>query len=240
MHTKALQKHVLSIHFSLRIGMVALTLAFPLILWLGGEVQGISLQDTMSAYYFASNDGHSMHDWFVGILFAAATLLYIYKGFSRQEDWALTLGGVCAIGIAVYPTIWNCSSGCLQLTTHDIFAILFLICMAYVCVFRASDTLYLMEHAGQARKFRRLYQAIGGCMVLTALLAVLQTMVLRQYHSYAYFAQMGTLWTFSIYWIAKSVELAISMAEHRLLHDMVADRMPEQNNVSVRGAQDRA
>lgn len=221
MRSDELQKHIFSIHLSLRVAMVALGLAFPVILWVGGEIQGIHLQSSMSAYYYASANGHSMHDWFVGMLFATGAFLYLYKGFSKEEDWVLSLGGMFAIGIAIYPTSWNCAGACDPLTTHDAFSMLFSICMAYVCVFRASDTLHLLDDAALIRKFRMLYRIIGVVIVAAPAMAALQTLVLRQFRPYTYYSEVAAVWTFAVYWAVKSAELGVSRAEHLALQGLV-------------------
>jgi hypothetical protein len=62
----------------------------------------------MSRYYYAlGSDGYLMRDWFVGLLFAVGNFLYLYKGFGRAEDWALNIGGVLALGVAMQV----CASG---------------------------------------------------------------------------------------------------------------------------------
>lgn len=43
----------------------------------------------------------TMRNWFVGLLFAIGTILYVNQGHSRKEDFALTLAGLLAVGIAL-------------------------------------------------------------------------------------------------------------------------------------------
>src|SRR5215204_4733048 len=82
-----LRKHMFSTYFWLRIGMLVIALAFPLVLWIvGGWLYGLQLQDSMSAYYWApiekGEEGGDapMRVWFVGLLFALGSCLFLYKG----------------------------------------------------------------------------------------------------------------------------------------------------------------
>ena len=85
-----LQRHMSGTYFSLRVGMGVLAAALPPLLWLGGRLgDGEPLRCSMSAYYYSA----TMRDTFVGTLVAVGVFLYLYKGFSRQENWALNLAG---------------------------------------------------------------------------------------------------------------------------------------------------
>ena len=84
-----LQHHMFATYTTLRIGLAVIAFAFPILLWLGGRVIGLPLQDSMSAYYHAfAADGQSMRNWFVGILFAVGVILYLYQGYSYRENYA--------------------------------------------------------------------------------------------------------------------------------------------------------
>ena len=48
-----------------------------------------------------------MRIWSVGILFVVAAFLYLYKGFTPFENYALNVAGVCALGVALVPMPWN-------------------------------------------------------------------------------------------------------------------------------------
>jgi hypothetical protein len=165
-----------------------------------------------------------MRDWFVGILFAVGAFLYLYKGFSWQENWALNFGGLFAVGIAIFPMPWKCSTACELLSAHGAFAMSFFLCIAYVCIFRASDTLHLLQDERRERKFRALYKAIGAFMVATPVVALLMTVVFMQFKSYVYFAEVAGIWTFAAYWIVKSIELGISNAD-RVVLPAIAQRL---------------
>ncbi|HEX6324202.1 MAG TPA: hypothetical protein VFZ36_10795, partial [Vicinamibacterales bacterium] len=96
-----LRVHMFKTYDWLRIGLAALAIAMPLLLVL---FAGPRLE-SMSAYYNAEPAGWFVsRDWFVGILWAVAALLIIYKGYDSREDHALNLAGVFAIVVALVPT----------------------------------------------------------------------------------------------------------------------------------------
>jgi hypothetical protein len=84
-HTEALdlQKRIAGAYFSLRLGMGVPAAIFPPTLWLGGWFGDQEpLRWSMSSYYYSP----VMRDKFAGILCAIGVFLYLYKGFSRQEN----------------------------------------------------------------------------------------------------------------------------------------------------------
>src|SRR5690349_1291230 len=104
-----LQQNILTTYVNIRTGTAIVGILFPLILWLGGRLHvGLCLQGSMSAYYHATGvAGHSMRDWFVGLLFAVGIFLVLYKGYSHAENWALNIAGILALGVAVFPMHWE-------------------------------------------------------------------------------------------------------------------------------------
>jgi hypothetical protein len=210
-----LQKHIAGTYFRLRLGMVVLAAALPLALWLGGWfADHAALRCSMSAYYFSP----AMRDTFVGVLFAVGMFLYLYKGFSRRESWALNLAGACAVGIAMVPTTPVCGER--GRIFHGIFAVLFFLAIAYVCVFRAADTLSLIRDTRKAERLRAVYRWLGAAMVASPLIAVALAYSLHPADrggSLVFFVETVAVLTFAAYWLAKSLELSATDAEELAL-----------------------
>jgi hypothetical protein len=221
MKSSELQDHVFATYVSLRFGMAVVAIAFPIWLWAGGAMQGIPLQDSMSAYYHAVFGDKSMRNWFVGLLFALGILLHLYKGFSKQENIVLNFAGFFAVGVAIIPMEWNCGDVCRKLTWHGTLAISLFLCIAYVCIFRASDTLRLLKNKVLQARYRKLYLLIGGGMVLSPLIALLMTVVFKQFKSYTFFVEAAGIWIFATYWLVKSRELSHTHAERLVLRGKV-------------------
>ena len=161
-----------------------------------------------------------MRPWFVGILFAVGVILYLYKGYSRQENWFLNFAGLFAIGIATFPMEWECGEKrgfpveCEWLTAHGTCAVLLFFCIAWVCIRCASDTLHLFKDKGRERRYRKWYRFIGVLMLCFPLIALVLTVMFdRRFESYAFIAEAVGIWIFAAYWLLKSRELSLTNAE---------------------------
>lgn len=208
-----LQRHMAGTYFALRVGMGVLAAALPPLLWIGGRLRdGEPLRCSMSAYYWSP----TMRDPFVGALVAIGAFLYLYKGFSRQENWALNLAGVLAVGIAMVPTGPRCRDGGFSLSAHGTFAVFFFLAIAYVCVFRASDTLSLIRDTRRADRFRGVYRTLGILMIVSPALAALFNVALQsgsRESSLVFFVEAFAVFTFAAYWLVKSREMSETDAE---------------------------
>jgi hypothetical protein len=209
-----LEKHFLSSYFNLRVGIAILALLFPMFLWIGGALQGIGIQDSMSAYYHAAAGDRSMRDFFVGILFAVGVFLFLYKGYSPLENGALNLAGILAVIVAIFPMQWNCGDECRRISVHGISAISLFLCIAFVCIFCRSDTLSSLKDERLKTQYSATYWTLGVFMVLSPLAAFLFAVVFRRLHGYTFLAETFGIAVFAIYWLVKSRELSLSKIEH--------------------------
>jgi hypothetical protein len=196
MHTRGeFESQITETYQFMRIGMGALALAFPIVLWLGGKwLIGVPTQTSLSAYYHSD-----LRDVFVGVLFAIGFCLFLYKGFSKSEDWALNLAGALAVGIALFPmaaeNVLACRAVCaidgaecfatsarydrtldallalkvyflgFQFSAHGACAVLFFASIAYVCGFCATRTLHLIPSEAVRRRYARTYHLLAVMMV---------------------------------------------------------------------------
>ena len=216
MKPEDLSKRIISTYFWLRIGMGVIALIFPVLLWIGGKVFGdLSLQGSMSAYYHAGNG--VMRDWFVGILFAIGIMLFLYQGFTNVEDYALNAAGVLTLGIALFPMTWPGSQKPLYYGfIHGLCAILFFICIGYVCIFHADDTLELLKRIRDEktrRKYRRTYKILGVLMITSPLIAA--SVSATDFHYYTFYVEAVGVWVFATYWLVKSQEVSLTRADEK-------------------------
>ncbi len=206
-----LRQHVTGTYLNVRFGIVMIGAALPVALWLGGRIfDDESLRASMSAYYYSL----TMRNVFVGALAAIGAILYLYKGFSRAEDWALNLAGICVILVALVPTDAP-GAPPRDFTWHAAFAVSFFVCIAYVCIFRASDTLSLIRDASRARALHRVYHGLGAAMIIAPILAVLLSRWLSHgaHQSVTvFFVEAAGVWVFASYWLIKSLELGSTNA----------------------------
>lgn len=213
MTARDLRRNMMRTYFTLRVGVVVLSFALPLVLLgyslatFGGLVVG-----SMSAFY-----GGDMRDWFVGMLWAIGFFLVNYKGFSALEDWLLNFAGVFAVLIAMTPC--NCwgDESLPKSVLHTVVAVAFFICMASVCLFCARDTITLLPRQADRDRFRRAYVIIAVLLVLSPLAALATAFFAGARDSRVFFIEWFAVWVFAAYWAIKSVEFKKTSAERRAL-----------------------
>ncbi|MFN2406657.1 MAG: DUF998 domain-containing protein [Pyrinomonadaceae bacterium] len=212
-----LQKHMLGTYFGLRMGLAVIGFVLPLIVLIaGGVLHGVGWQQSISQYYHREGLSYlTTRDFFVGGLFAAGACLYLYKGFSTKENVALNLAGAFAIFVALLPTGDAATGGGLVSQLHGISAVLFFLCIAYVSLCRARDTLPLLSPKKE-RRYARMYRLTGVIMVVSPLAAVGLSFALNR-TSIKFWVETFAMWAFSAYWLIKTKEMRETRAEKRAL-----------------------
>ena len=226
-----LQKHVLDTYLTLRIGIAVLACAFPFMLLLVGKLAGVENQGSMSAYYWAearregwlsSPQGRVV---FVGMLYAIAAFLYLYKGFTKRENVALNLAAFFAVCVAFFPMEMNCTSTdqpvldgqpyyCFPgINPHGPSAALLFACLAYVMWKRSDDTVKMLKDETLKSRYRALYRATSLAMVALPLMAGLLHVFRNDYSTLTFWLEAGGVIAFSAYWLIKSFELKRTFAD---------------------------
>jgi small-conductance mechanosensitive channel len=112
---------------------------------------------------------------------------------------------------------WRCGAECSWFSWHGTAAVLFFLSIAYVCLFRASDTLSLIPGGVEARpRYERMYRILGAAMIVLPLLAVVLSGAGRSSPSEGstvFLVEAVTVIVFALYWIVKSHEMALSKSE---------------------------
>lgn len=218
--SKALRRHFESTYLRLRVGIAAIGVALPVVLWVGAlALQGTSLQSSMSAYYHTD-----MRDVFVGALFAIGIALFVYKGFSVAENVVLSLAGVMAVCVALFPT-QGAGERVPANVVHGAAAIAFFACLAYVSVFRAGDTLSLIRDTRRARALEASYRALGVAMAVSPLVALAVERLARPPEgepSAVFFVEVFGIAAFAAYWLVKSWELRQTSADRAAAQGVLA------------------
>ena len=220
----SLEKHIFRTYFSLRIGIAIMALAFPPVLVVGGIVIGVPWQDSLSAYYHASNGTSSMRDVFVGLLFGVAVFLILYRGYRPMENWLLNVGGICAIGIALFPMSWECIAAC-KWSPHGSCAVAFFLCLAATCLFCSRDTLQLIKDRVRRKRYQALYNTLGTMMVVLPLAAWAVT-TLFEASKVTFWIEVAGIAAFSAYWLIKSRELRESQLDERIMKGKIGHIPP--------------
>jgi len=220
-----LRRHTLITYFKLRLGIGIIALLFPLVLGIGGWLLHASdLLSSMSAYYHTP-----LRDVFVGVLFAIGTFLYLYKGYSDGENYALNAAGVLAYGIALLPTSAPEGVKCetfTQSTLHGISAGLFFLAIAYVCIKKSGDTLEEIEDENARAWYKRIYHTLGILMVALPLAAA-AFLHLWKVPTVVYWVEFFAIWIFAAYWIIKSIEIRKSSFDEHILDAAYKARLRE-------------
>jgi hypothetical protein len=232
-----LSNHVAKTYAATRRGLGFIAIIFPLLLLIGGYfLARLQLEGSMSAYYHSSPLSQAdellhpgthilpgvgvMRNWFVGLLFALGIILFLYKGFTRMEDYALNIAGVMGLGVALFPMAWgNTFKGMeftvlgIQLSLHGTCALALFLCIGYVCIFRAADTLDLIKDAKKRKHYRVAYKWLGWAMIASPLTAFLLSSVFHKHNAYTFFIELAGIWVFAAYWLLKSHEISKSDAD---------------------------
>jgi hypothetical protein len=208
-----LQRHITRTYLDLRIGIAIIGAILPLLLWLGDLIFiHEPLRSSVSAYYYSP----VMRNTFVGALISIGVFLYLYKGFSSRENWALNIAGIVAVTIAMVPTLAENESSNVRGTLHTISGVLFFLTIAYVCMTTASDTLSLMRDTAIAVKFKTAYKMLGSGMIFFPAIAVLWRLALPSSangRSLVFYFEAVSIVTFAVFWMVKSYELKLTNAE---------------------------
>ncbi|HXI12028.1 MAG TPA: hypothetical protein VNM92_05215 [Thermoanaerobaculia bacterium] len=202
---ESLRKHMLHTYVSSRIGVAAIGGLLPIALsvpvWLRREM----LLESISEYYYSF-----MGDVFVGALIAVGISLFLYKGFGSRENYALNAAGIFAVMVALFPMrLASELGGQLRSRVHYTSAILLFLCLGYVCIYRAGDTLSpsLVPDRKRAARLYYTYRVLGILMFTLPVSAIFFG------RWWKYFAETVSVLTFAMYWAIKTVELRRSGAD---------------------------
>jgi hypothetical protein len=206
-----LGEHISGTYLRLRRGMALIALFFPWALWFGGlAASGTTLQASMSAYYYTD-----MRDVFVGVLVAIGAFLFLYKGYTAREDWALNIAGACAPGIAFFAMNpdGDCSASSGGFSAHGAFAVVFFGAIAYVCIFLSEEGPVDGVPARLRQAYCTVAKACGGVMVVCiggavayTFLASGEVMASLCEANLVFWLEALAVGAFSVYWIVKSLE----------------------------------
>ena len=216
MNADQLRDHVHMTYISLRYGICLLGFMLPIVMVVGGWIVGLAWQDSISQYYHTP-----LRDLFVGSLVGIGAFLYLYKGFSREENIALNISGIALLGVALFPitinpenltgppvgTVFKGVSPQNSEAIHIVSALLFFFSIAYVCVRCAGDTLHLIEDPTRRAELKARYSQLGGLMIIVpSLAAVLDLFDVGDQYHVVFMVEWAAILVFSGYWWTKSRE----------------------------------
>ena len=198
----------------LRSGIGIIGVALPVVLVIGAIIldQRFEFLDSMSSYYYSV-----MRDVFVGSLWAIAIFLICYR-YDYLDDFASTIAGICAIGVALFPTTPDVDATQGQTAigvVHAVFASCFFLVLALMSIIlfqRGNPEKDKVTDTDRKRKRRNnlIYRICGITMVACILLAALILFVpylsdnrwQHQYHP-IFFIEFIATWAFGWAWFVK-------------------------------------
>jgi hypothetical protein len=147
----------------------------------------------------------TMRSWFVGLLFAIGTILYVNQGHSPKEDRALNLAGLFAIGIALFPMSWDCYRH--SFSPHGFCAVSFFLCIAFVSAICSRDTLVLIKDSKVRARYQKTYVGLAIVMIVSPIAAYAFNFITSQ-NSPVYWAELFGIYAFAGYWCVKTKEMS--------------------------------
>jgi hypothetical protein len=145
----------------------------------------------------------TMRNYFVGLLFAVAAILFTNRGHSFKEDIALTITGVSAVLIALFPMPWREPVSTLYCWVHWIATAMFFTSIAFVSGFCSRDTVILIANATQRKLYRTIYSVLAILMICAPIGAYL----IPKSDS-IYWVEFSGIWSFAAYWMVKGIEMS--------------------------------
>lgn len=205
----------------------AIGLLLPVVLFLGGWILGVEVQDTMSDYYHTP-----LRDYFVGSLFALGALLISYRGYTRVESWTANVAAAMAICLALFPL--DAESDLLHQRSiagyvHTFSGGVFFLALGFY-----SFHLFPRSGGGLLDRQRRvIYRTTG--MVLLFSVAVMGGLIVlargqgrevMSDHNLLFWLEWLAVWAFSVAWLTKGRMIVTEIAAELLAWPMhVLDRL---------------
>jgi hypothetical protein len=115
---------------------------------------------------------------------------------------------------------------------HGTFAILFFLSIAFVCAFCSEATVKLIDNHKLRMRYRRLYRVLASVMVLSPAAAYLVNLLTSR-ENYIFLAEMFGIYSFSVYWVIKIVEIS-SVGSEKAAIEQISGR--EGVNHSIQSA----
>ncbi len=190
------------------IGMLGMLL--PVALLLGGIILGYDkAMPSMSHYYYTY-----MVTVFTGTLCAVGLFLFTYKGFGKIDDRATNFAGICAFGIALFPTgelpetlkhhsIYRTDIHFPSDVIHYVFAALFFVTLALISIFLFTQT--KDKQPSREKMVRnRIYKTCGILMLLFLALVPITAKIdsLNKYNT-TFWLELASLRSFGFSWLTK-------------------------------------
>jgi hypothetical protein len=187
------------------------TIAFLVTLFVYRAVGTDSVaRNSISAYYYHTNEGFPMRSVFFFGLGAVGILLILYQGSSRGMYWMLNVAGVLLLFVSFFPMDWppDDRKGLVDMTWHAwihyVSAVLFFLLLGAVGIFKAKDTLHERRESSRKLVYTIMYNFTGWGMIAVPWLAIILNA--KGAKSAVYVIEFVAVGGFWVYWLVKIAE----------------------------------
>jgi hypothetical protein len=105
----------------------------------------------------------------------------------------------------------------IDFTVHGACAVTLFLCIGYVCIFRACDTLELIKDEAVRNRYRAAYKWLGRAMIVFPLVIFVLFSVLHIRNRGTFFIEAVGIWVFAAYWLVKNSEISRTDADRLAL-----------------------
>lgn len=154
-------------YLALRKGVGLIGLFLPFVLTIGNMFfAGLGIESSISGYYYTG-----MRDVLVGSLCAIGVFLMSYRGYERKDEIAGDVAAVCAIGVALFPTLPAAGatpSDAIISKLHAFFAACLFLTLAFfaLVLFRKTDP---TKPPTPKKKHRNMVYTVCGYTILACI-----------------------------------------------------------------------
>ena len=206
-------------YLGVRQAIGAVGLILPVVLGpVGWLAFGIEIQDNMSSYYHTS-----LRDEFVGALCAIGIFLFCYRGYDWIEGWTANLGGISALGVALFPLDAN-SDPLHQRSAigymHSISGGVFFLTLAFYSLYHFPSSQEQKREAASHEGHRDFIYRASGVVILLSMVAMGGYLFLlpdgwkRRFNDYHFLFWMEwvAVWSFAASWLTKGRAILAEIA----------------------------
>jgi len=189
------------------IGILGIVLPLSILLYAFALSSCGGLETSISAYYHTG-----MRDVFVGILCVVGIFMVANQAFERPDRIASTFAGICAIGVAMFPTDGTITCGTqdavtkLTGTVHYISASSLFLAFAYMSILRFTKSSHAKQHRTGRKKIRNaIYLACGWTIVACIAIILVHHLTTDTPNGWlpTFWLEAISLFAFGISWLVK-------------------------------------
>jgi hypothetical protein len=180
------------------IGWIGILLPFILMFGVFWLFKGALINESISHFYHTE-----MRNVFVGAMCAVGLFMFFYCGYDQVDNWAGNLAGLCAIGLAWFPTTDSGPSDWIGIT-HFTFAATFFLVLAFFSLFLFTKGAPIPTKRKLIRN--KVYRLCGAIIVLCLLAIAIYFKLIPEpgpNASFVFWAETAALIAFGVSWLTK-------------------------------------